>query len=469
MPRARLPVCLLLAALAAAPVAGEPDDASLAACTARLRKDLRAHPEVSPRAFDAAVRAASDLRPEIARASAAQPEFEVPVGDYLARRVDARRVADGRALMEREAAALDAVARRGVDPATTVAILGMESDYGRVVDTVPVVGATLARACLKLDSRQRRRDFFAALWLLQEGVVGRDEFMGSWAGAFGMTQFMPATYVHYMRDRAGEPPADILHSVPDALAATARYLGALGWRAGLPWGVEVTVPPALRGLAAAGEDHGCLREGEGGDRCRTVARWSALGVVRVDGAPLASGAPALDAATTGALLMPAGPEGPAWLVTPNFEAIWRYNRADAYALAIGLLSDALRGAPPQRVPWPTDDPGLSRAEFRELQSLLQAQGHDEIVADGAEGPLTHAAIRVEEVRRGWTPTGRAGSRMLAALRASAPGPEPEPASAPAPASETESEAEAASAPEEAASAPPPAASESSGGVWPRGA
>jgi glucose-6-phosphate 1-epimerase len=114
--------------------------------------------------------------------------------------------------------------------------------------------------------------------------------------------------------------------------------------------------------------------------------------------------------------MPAGPRGPAWLVTPNYQAIWRYNRADAYALAIGLLADSLRGGPLQRVAWPTDDPGLSRAEFRELQSLLVARGHCELRVDGSEGPRTSAAIREEETRLGWTPTGRGGARLLAALR-----------------------------------------------------
>src|SRR5215813_2544383 len=104
--------------------------------------------------------------------------------------------------------------------------------------------------------------------------------------------------------------------------------------------------------------------------------------------------------------MPAGPDGPAWLVTQNYQAIWRYNRADAYGLAIGLLSDALRGGPPQRVAWPTDDPGLSRAEFRELQALLAQGGECDLKVDGLEGPRTGAAIRAQEARLGWAETGR---------------------------------------------------------------
>src|SRR6185369_14332187 len=134
------------------------------------------------------------------------------------------------------------------------------------------------------------------------------------------------------------------------------------------------------------------------------------GVTRIDGSPLVqpdAAAGSVDASAAAALLMPAGAQGPAWLVTPNYQAIWRYNRADAYALAIGLLSDALRGGPAQRVAWPTEDPGLSRAEFRELQEVLLERGHCEVRVDGAQGPLTGAAIREEEVRLGWLPTGRA--------------------------------------------------------------
>jgi len=161
-------------------------------------------------------------------------------------------------------------------------------------------------------------------------------------------------------------------------------------------------------------------------------------MTRIDGTPLlaqTSSGDALQAATIGALLMPAGPQGPAWLVTPNYQAIWRYNRADAYALAIGLLSDALRGAPPQRVAWPTADPGLSRAEFRELQALLLQRGHCDLHVDGAEGPRTRAAIRDEELRLGWMDSGRAGGRLLARLREEAPSGEA--CAVPAPASEPE--------------------------------
>jgi membrane-bound lytic murein transglycosylase B len=327
--------------------------------------------------------------------------------------------------MEQQAAALADIARRHrVDPATTVAVLGIETNYGSVAGRYPVVDATLSRACLNLKSSERKQHFFDALWLLQEGVVQPASFRGSWAGAFGLTQFMPGTFRRYLSDGPGSPPADIVGNMADALATTARYLRGLGWTEGLPWGIEVRAPAELVRLNAQEGDHGCLSAGNASGRCRSAGEWTRMGVTRVDGSPLVqreASAGLADPATPTALLMPAGPQGPAWLVTPNYQAIWRYNRADTYALAIGLLSDALKGLPPPQVAWPTDDPGISRAELRQLQELLVQGGHCEVLVDGAEGPRTSAAIRAEEERLGWTVTGRPGSKLLAALAGSSTG------------------------------------------------
>lgn len=419
----------------------------LSACIASLRAELPAHPDVLPQTFDTHTRDVQDLRPLIDNATRVQPEFQLPIWDYLARRADAQRIAQGRELMQRERAALEGIARRhGVDAATAVAVFGVETDYGRVSGGYPVVDATLSRACLNLKSAERKQHFFAALWLLQQGVVKREEFRGSWAGAFGMTQFMPATFARYMNDGDGTASADIIHSVPDALATTARYLRGMGWADAMPWGVEVQVPESLADANALESDHGCLADAKPAGKCRSVAQWSVAGVKRVDGSPLigTGAAGRLEASHSGALLMPAGVQGPAWLVTPNYQAIWRYNRADAYALAIGLLSDSLRGGPPQRTAWPTDDPGLSRAEFRELQRLLVARGHCGLRVDGAEGPRTSAAIREEEAKLGWTPSGRGGAKLLGALRMQEPA---------ATSCEAMAAAVAASAPASAASGP----------------
>lgn len=409
-------VCLLVGASASAATT------DLGSCVRSLRTELPRQPALSLESFDRYTQGVEDLRPLIERSTATQPEFKLPIWDYLARLVDAQREADGRAVLEREAVALAAIEHRhAVDAATVVAVFGVETDYGRVAGRHPVVDATLSRACLNLASRERKAHFFAALWLLQEGLVRPETFRGSWAGAFGLTQFMPGTFLQNMDDGDGSGTIDITGSVPDALATTARYLKGLGWTAGLPWGIEVRVPreQALPWNALE-RDHACLEAAAPTGLCRGLAQWAAAGLSRIDGAPLVTEGAADDTAlrpdTAAALLMPAGVDGPAWLVTRNYQAAWRYNRADAYALAIGLLADRLRGDPATQTAWPTDDAALSRAEFAELQSLLRQRGHCEVVADGRDGPRTRSAIETEETRSGRAPTGRGGARLLALLR-----------------------------------------------------
>ena len=394
-----------------------------AACIDSLRRELPQHPQVRAESFDAMTRDVQDLRPVIVEATESQPEFRLAVWDYIARLVDTQRIADGKAVLAAQAGPLQAIAaRRGVDAATAVAVFGVETDYGRVAGRYPVVDATLSRACLDLNSKERKRHFFAALWLLQQGLVKSEEFRGSWAGAFGLTQFMPGTFVTHMDSGEGAGAAvDIVRSAPDALATTANFVAASGWVEGLRWGVEVkrskAAGRAWSAWSAAEREHACLGVGAGDKpgKCRSVDQWAALGVESVT-APGAGAALALPGNTPAALLAPAGDDGPAWLVTRNFQALWQYNRADTYALAIGLLSDALRGDAPMRAEWPTDDLGLGRAGMRELQVELVRRGHTEVSIDGYAGPLTHAAIRIEERGLGWPETGRAGERLLRALR-----------------------------------------------------
>src|SRR5882672_2021791 len=323
---------LLLVSILTAPLVGCAQPAeTFADCVSALRQELPAFSklDLKPETFDAYALHAQDLRPIIDNATKSQPEFQVPIWDYLARRTDEQRVAQGRDLMTGESAALESIAnRQGVDAATTVAVFGVETDYGRVKGSFPVIDATLSRACLNLKSTERKEHFFTALWLVQEGIVQPDEFKGSWAGAFGMTQFMPGTFVRFMSDGDGAPAADIIHSVPDALATTARYLRGLGWTPGSPWAVEVRVPPAVAlQWNALESDHGCLGQSPPTGKCRSVANWAVDGVTRVDGKPLVKPEASpnrLDPETSAALLMPAGGDGPAWLVTPNYQAIWRY-------------------------------------------------------------------------------------------------------------------------------------------------
>ena len=244
-----------------------------------------------------------------------------------------------------------------------------------------------------------RSEFYEALKIVQRGDVKPPDMKGSWAGAFGHTQFMPSTYNRIAVDFDGDGRKDLVGSIPDALGSTANYLVRSGWRSGQPWGHEVRLPAGFDASQA------------GRSKRRPLSQWLALGVARVDG-----GAIDLPGATPAAVLIPTGASGPAFLVFKNYDAIYSYNAAESYALAIALLSDALRGRPGLATPWPTDDPGIGRDERMELQRLLTARGHAIGAIDGAIGALSREAIRKEQARLGWTADGRPGLRLLQALR-----------------------------------------------------
>lgn len=401
--RPRSPRLLLAAglALAMAATAREPSvaDPQYTACMARLKAQAAAR-GVPAAGFERLMAGVAADRSVLALLDA-QPEFTTPVWDYLAGLVDEERVADGLAMLEAHRDLLARVeAEYGVDPATVVAVWGVESDYGRITGKRPLLQSLSTLSCFGRRQEFFRGEFLALLRLLHDGDLSDPGLTGSWAGAFGHTQFMPSTYVRIAVDFDGDGRRDLVGSIPDALASTANYLRRGGWQPGRPWGWEVRLPPGFdAGLA-------------GRTKRRPLADWAARGLTRADGAALQ----ATD--TPAALLLPAGPRGPAFLVFRNYDAIYSYNAAESYALAIATLADRLRGGGGLATPWPTDDPGLSRAERRELQQRLLARGHDIGTADGVVGNATRRAIRDEQQRLGITPAdGRAGRRILEALRA----------------------------------------------------
>ena len=336
-----------------------------------------------------------------------QPEFRLAIWDYLAGLVDDERVADGQAMLAEHGAVLQRVAAAyGVDPATVVAVWGVESNFGRITGKYPLVQALGTLSCFGRRQSYFQGEFFAALRILQRGDVAPERLTGSWAGAFGHTQFMPATYERLAVDFDGDGRRDLVDNSADALASTANFLRRGGWQSGQPWGFEVRLPAAFDPELAGRRNK------------RPASDWAARGVVAVDGRTLANSGLA-DGERT-AILLPAGPRGPAFIVTRNFDVIYGYNAAESYALAIAHLADRLRGGPPFATPWPTDDPGLSRAERRELQTLLAARGHAIGEIDGALGERSRAAIKLEQSRLGQEASGRGGQKILNALRTDTP-------------------------------------------------
>jgi len=334
----------------------------------------------------------------------AQPEFTTPLWDYLAALVDDQRVADGQAMLTTHAELLGRVSQAyGVDPATVVAVWGVESDYGRVFGKRPLLVSLSTLSCFGRRQAFFRGEFLTTLKLLQAGDVRAEGLNGSWAGAFGHTQFMPSTYERIAVDFDGDGRRNLIDSIPDALASTANYLVKSGWRTGEPWGYEVKLPAGFD-IAQAGRTSR-----------KPLTQWVAQGLTRIDGQPL----PADD--RNAAVLVPTGVAGPAFVVFKNYDAIYSYNAAESYALAIALLADRLRGGTGLVTPWPTDDPGLGRPERRALQTLLLARGHAIGTADGMIGTQTRRAIVLEQQRLSLLPAdGRAGTKILAALKAEGP-------------------------------------------------
>jgi lytic murein transglycosylase len=389
-----VPIVLALISVGiAAPASAQSDFRS---CLSGLRGQAAAQ-GISAATFDAAAR---NLEPDmkVLELMDSQPEFKTPIWDYLAMLVDDERVADGRAAMGRWASALaSAESRYGVDRHTIAGVWGVESNFGRDLGGRPLVQSLATLSCYA----NRRRDYFknelfATLKIIENGDIDQNRLTGSWAGAFGQTQFMPTTYQRLAVDHDGDGRRDIVDSAPDALGSTANFLAKAGWVRGLPWGYEVRLPDGYHGPS-------------GRKSKKPLSSWAAKGITRIDGRPLSGDYAA-------GLMMPAGAGGPAFLVTKNFDAIFSYNGAESYALAIATLSDRLRGQPGIRTPWPTDDAGLSRAERRELQQRLARRGYDVGEPDGKIGQKTRDAIKEVERAIGVAPTGRPGGRVLDALR-----------------------------------------------------
>ena len=350
---------------------------------------------VSPRTVESAL---YDVKvdPKVLELEGFQPEFKTPIWDYLAALVDDERVKDGMAAMAKNAKSLDLAEQQyGVSRYVIAAIWGVESDFGREMGARPLIPSLLTLAC----SGSRRPKYFrgelmATLRIIDRGDIPLEELKGSWAGAFGQTQFMPSTFLRLAVDLDGSG-RDIVANASAALGSTANYLKKSGWKTDENWGFEVKLPASYSGISGRK------------DR-KSMSYWASKGIKRINGDDLTG--------SDSGLLLPAGREGPAFLVTRNFEAIYSYNAAESYALAAAILAQRLAGGPRIVTPWPTDDPGLSRAARRELQLLLAKRGYDVGAPDGAIGAKTKSAVADFEEKSGLKVDGRASLRVLNALR-----------------------------------------------------
>lgn len=339
--------------------------------------------------------------PEVIEKNDRQPEFVLPPSHYVALAVTDTRVREGRAKLSEHAADLERIERRyGVDRRVLAAIWGMETLYGALRGHRNVIRSLSTLAYKGRRAKFGRKQLLAALEILDDGDVALTRMTGSWAGAMGHTQFIPTSYAAYAVDFTGDGRRDIWDTPQDALASTANYLRRNGWNPGRPWGHHVVLPQRL-GAGAAG------RKGE-----KAVREWRRMGLRRADG--LAFPHPG-DRAY---LYLPAGTDGPAFLLRRNFRSIMRYNPARKYALAVGHLADRLQddGAP---LTWPDGVRPLAESDRKELQRLLAARGYDVGEVDGILGPRTRAAVRDYQKEKRRRVDGFPRPELLDLLRADA--------------------------------------------------
>ena len=347
-------------------------------------------------------RAFAGLEPdaEIFELMANQPEHVATPWDYLNRLASEKRIETGRQKLAEHGDLLAAIeARYGVDRRIVVAVWGIESSFGVAPGSRSVI-RSLATLAAGDPARPAfwRGELLTALGILERGDIALDKMTGSWAGAMGHTQFMPSSYLANAVDFDGDGRRDIWGSVADALASTANYLKVAGWKSGEPWGFEAVLP--------AGFDHALAAPGQ----TKPLVDWLVFGVSAPPGQLIPPTALPL------ALVLPAGARGPAFLVSPNFRAILRYNNAVPYALAVGHLADRIAGGAPVAGLWPTDDPPLNRPGREELQRRLQVLGHEVGMIDGIIGAGTRAAVRAYQQKAGLAEDGYAGVKLLERLR-----------------------------------------------------
>ena len=317
-----------------------------------------------------------------------QAEFSSP-GAYFSEQRLQGLAAPGRSLAATHAATLKRIeAKYGVPGNILIAVWGRESGFGRAKLPNAVIDVLATKAYTSTRKDMFRVELIDALKIVERGDIPASKMMGSWAGALGQPQFMPSSYLKYAVDFDGDGRRDIWNSVPDTLASIANYLSTRGWQRNRDWGFEVSIP----------DNVSCAQEGP--DLARPVAEWAKLGINRISGKAF----PANDLSADGMMLVPAGRNGPEFVVTPNFYVIKEYNNSDLYALFIGNLADRIAyNAGPFQAKW-GDVGSMLRSDVLSMQKALVAKGYDVGKADGLAGFKTRRSLGDWQAKNGMRPT-----------------------------------------------------------------
>ncbi len=341
---------------------------------------------------------------QAATAPSSQAEFAKPIWDYLKVPMGTTRISTGQAKLAALSPTLAAIeAQYGVDRQVLLAIWGMETSFGSFMGNDDAANALANMAVEGRRQKFAEDELYALMTIVEKGYARRDQLGSGWAGAMGHTQFMPSSYIAHAVDFDGDGKRDVWKSEADALASAANYLARSGYVKGQPWGLEVRLPADFDYSLADGNE-------------RRMETWAAAGLT-----PIAGGTFQTAGAEFGELWVPAGHEGPKYLLFKNFNVFKTYNRADSYAFAVGLSGDAIMGRRGPLTTWPTHLTPLTVMEIRDLQMALNARGFDAGAADGIAGRRTKLAVQAFQKTQGQIADGYPTKQVLTLLQASAVG------------------------------------------------
>jgi membrane-bound lytic murein transglycosylase B len=401
-----IPVLLpavLTAALPTFAVASD-DERAFRTCIENLQSVARLQDVPEPLVSD--VLGSLRHQPRVIELDRDQPEFRQSFSAYLKARVSDARVRRGRELYQQHQQLLERLSREyGVPGHYLVAFWGMETNFGAYLGGMPTLDSLATLACDPRRSEYFTDELMTALQLLARENLDPSEMRGSWAGAMGHTQFMPSSYMAHAVDGDGDGIIDLWNSETDALTSAANYLANLGWQRGERWGREVRLPDGFPYLET------------GLSNRATLEHWRTLHVRQANGSAL----PSVD--MHGSVIVPMGHRGPAFLVYANFEVIMKWNRSQAYAIAVGRLADRIAGSGRLSASLPDAEKAPSRSQILALQRGLDRAGFDPGEIDGMLGPNTRAALRAWQRANARVPDGYPDSDTLAVFGSKSPDPE----------------------------------------------
>ncbi|MGJ8573166.1 MAG: lytic murein transglycosylase [Hoeflea sp.] len=326
----------------------------------------------------------------------AQGVFRQTFLEFSKRSVSSNRMQVGAKKMNQYAKTFArAEAEYGVPAAVITAFWGLETDFGAVQGDFNTLNAlaTLAHDCRRPELF--RPQLIAAVEMVGNGDLDPSGTTGAWAGEIGQVQMLPRDIIEYGVDGDGDGQVNLKQSSEDAIMTAAKFINALGWRAGEPWLAEVSVPSGNFPYEKSGLGQGMK-----------LNDWTALGVSFRNGAPTSQNLPA-------DLLFPQGRNGPAFLAFPNFSIYLEWNQSFIYTTSAAYFATRLAGAKPYEAGNPGN--GLDDGAMKQLQQKLAALGHDVGKIDGILGGGTRAAVRAEQLRLGLPADGWPDQALLGKL------------------------------------------------------